>query len=66
MYNSACLIELRDGQKQVLKIVPSNSVRVLRYERNIMRAEVEVLRLVKTHTEMPVPAVLRHIPAADQ
>jgi len=58
MYNSAYLLELRDGQKKVLKIAPPDACRVLRYERNIMQAEVEVLRLVRAHTEMPVPGVL--------
>lgn len=58
MYNSAYLLELGDGQKQVLKIAPRDEVRVLRYEKNIMQTEVEVLRLVKARTGMPVPAVL--------
>lgn len=58
MYNSAYLLELGDGQKLVMKVAPSDSVCVLRYEQNIMTTEVEVLRLVRQHTEMPVPAVL--------
>jgi aminoglycoside phosphotransferase (APT) family kinase protein len=57
MYNAAYLVELSDGLKQVLKIAPRDEVRVLRYERNIMQTEVEVLRLVKARTEMPVPGV---------
>jgi aminoglycoside phosphotransferase (APT) family kinase protein len=57
MFNSAYLIEFGDGFKQVLKVAPRDEVRVLRYERNILRTEVEVLRLVKARTEMPVPSV---------
>jgi aminoglycoside phosphotransferase (APT) family kinase protein len=58
MYNSAYLLDLGEGQKLVMKVAPSDSVRVLRYEQNIMTTEVEVLRMVKQHTEMPVPDVL--------
>ena len=58
MYNSAYLLELGDGLKLVLKVAPPAAVRVLRYEQNIMQTEVEVLRLVSQHTEMPVPHVL--------
>lgn len=57
MFNSAFLIEFGDGLKQVLKVAPRDEVRVLRYERNIMHTEVEVLRLVKARTEIPVPSV---------
>jgi aminoglycoside phosphotransferase (APT) family kinase protein len=58
MYNSAYLLGVGDGQKMVIKIAPPDEVRVLRYEKHIMQTEVEVLRLVKQHTEMPVPNVL--------
>ena len=56
-YNSAYSIQLQDGLKCVLKVAPPRQVRVLRYECNIMRAEVETLRLVKSRTEIPVPDV---------
>jgi aminoglycoside phosphotransferase (APT) family kinase protein len=57
-YNAAYLIELTDGTKSVLKVAPPPALRVLRYEKDIMRVEVEVMRLVKTKTEIPVPLVL--------
>jgi aminoglycoside phosphotransferase (APT) family kinase protein len=60
MYNAVYLIELADGQKSVLKVAPSDHVKVLRYEKNIMRAEVDVLRLVRAQTEVPVPEVLAY------
>ncbi|MGC1374947.1 MAG: aminoglycoside phosphotransferase family protein [Anaerolineales bacterium] len=60
MYNAAYLIELVDGQKSVLKVAPPDHVKVLRYEKNIMRAEVDVLRLVRAQTEAPVPEVLAY------
>ncbi len=60
MYNAAYLIELTDGQKSVLKAAPPDHVRVLRYEKNIMRAEVDVLRLVRARTEIPAPEVLAY------
>jgi len=60
MYNAAYLIELADGQKSVLKVAPPKHVKVLRYEKDIMRAEVETLRLVRAQTEVPVPEVLAY------
>lgn len=60
MYNAAYLIELADGQKSVLKVAPPDHVRVLRYEKNIMQAEVNVLRLLGAQTNVPVPEVLAY------
>jgi aminoglycoside phosphotransferase (APT) family kinase protein len=59
-FNSAYLIRLEDGFQCVLKISPPPHVRVLRYERNIMRTEVETMQLVKARTEMPIPEILFH------
>ncbi len=61
-YNAAYLLELDDGLKYVLKIAPRASVPILRYEKDILRAEVEVMRLVKERTEIPLPAVLYYDP----
>jgi aminoglycoside phosphotransferase (APT) family kinase protein len=56
-FNAAALLELDDGMKCVLKAAPPDDVRVLRYERDIMRAEVEAMRLVREQTEVPVPEI---------
>src|SRR5512142_2061664 len=56
-FNAAALLELDDGLKCVLKAAPPEAVRVLRYERDIMRAEVESMRLVRTQTAVPVPEI---------
>lgn len=60
MYNAAYLIELSDDQKLVLKIAPADHIKVLRYEKEIMRAEVDVLRLIHAQTEVPVPEVFAY------
>jgi len=60
MYNAAYLIELASGLKTVLKVAPTDAVKVLRYEKGIMRAEVEVLRLLRARTEVPVPEVFAY------
>jgi aminoglycoside phosphotransferase (APT) family kinase protein len=60
MYNAAYRIELADGQKMVLKVAPPDAVKVLRYEKNIMRAEVDVLRRVRAETSVPVPEVFAY------
>ena len=59
-FNAAYRIELSDGLQCVLKVAPPPGVRILRYEQDILRAEVEVMRLVKARTEMPVPGILFH------
>ena len=57
MFNTAALLELEDGLKCVLKIAPPEGVRVLRYERDIMKAEVGAMRLVRAQTGVPTPKI---------
>jgi len=59
-YNSAYILQTSDLAKWVIKISPHPSVNVMRYEKDILRAEVEVLNLVKARTDLPVPATLIH------
>jgi len=60
LFNAAALLELSDGAKVVLKAAPPAEVRVLRYERDILRAEVEAMRRVRAETAVPVPEILVH------
>lgn len=60
MYNAAYQIKLDNGLHMVLKVAPADHVSVLRYEKNIMQAEVEVLRLLRAQTEVPVPEVFAY------
>jgi aminoglycoside phosphotransferase (APT) family kinase protein len=57
-FNAAYLLELRDGRRGVLKIAPPPDVPILRYERGIMRSEVETLRRVRSQTTVRAPEVL--------
>jgi aminoglycoside phosphotransferase (APT) family kinase protein len=57
-FNAAYALSLSDGRRVVLKVAPPPDVEVLTYERDILRAEVEALRLVRAHTSAPVPGVL--------
>jgi aminoglycoside phosphotransferase (APT) family kinase protein len=59
-FNAAYRLDLADGSIRVLKVAPLGQIRVLRYETNIMQAEVGALRLVCQQTEMPVPQVYLH------
>ncbi|MCK9862735.1 aminoglycoside phosphotransferase family protein [Paenibacillus sp. ATY16] len=55
--NMAYSIVLEDGRKTVLKIAPSADKLVMRYEKNMMRTEVEAMRLVADTPGLPVPRV---------
>jgi aminoglycoside phosphotransferase (APT) family kinase protein len=57
-FNAAYRIKLQNGDQFVLKVAPAPDMQVLRYEHDIMRAEVETMRLVKATTDMPIPEVL--------
>ncbi len=57
-FNTAACLELSDGRKMVLKAAPPDDVTVMRYEKNIMRAEVGSMRLVHQCTSVPAPEVL--------
>lgn len=57
-FNLAYLITFQDAFKTVLKIAPSPSIQLMRYEKDIMKAEVEVLNRIKAYTEVLVPKVL--------
>ncbi len=56
-FSTAYRVDLADGRTMVLKISPPSHVRVLRYERDIMAAEVATLRLLRECTSLPVPAI---------
>jgi aminoglycoside phosphotransferase (APT) family kinase protein len=56
-FNAAARLELKDGRKFVLKAAPPDEVRVMRYEKNLMKAEVEAMRLVGEQTRVPVPQI---------
>lgn len=58
LFNAAARLELDDGLHCVLKAAPLDGVMGLRYEKDIMRAEVESMRLVKARTGVPVPDIM--------
>ncbi len=59
-FNAAYRMQMADGLCCVLKVAPPDGLRVLRYERDILRAEVEALRLVQARTSLPAPDVLAY------
>ncbi len=56
-FNAAFLLTQPDGAEFVLKIAPSPAIPVLRYEKDIMAAEVEAMRLVAERTSLPIPRI---------
>lgn len=58
--NSAYDLLMNDGRTAILKAAPSKDITIMRYERKIMSAEVEVLKLVGQLGQVPVPQVHLH------
>ncbi|WNS45639.1 aminoglycoside phosphotransferase family protein [Paenibacillus sp. MMS20-IR301] len=56
-FNTAYDLELSDGRSVILKVAPALETEILSYEKDIMRAEVEALRLVRAAGGIPVPEV---------
>ncbi|MHA6532386.1 phosphotransferase family protein [Paenibacillus sp. BAC0078] len=56
-FNTAYDIEMNNGQHVILKVAPAAETETLSYEKNIMYAEVEALRMVQAAGTVPVPAV---------
>ena len=56
-FNTAILLTLPEAEF-VLKLAPSDDVSVLRYENNLMAAEVGATLKVKASTDLPVPEVV--------
>lgn len=56
-FNTSYWIILSDGREVILKISPPPDIKVLRYEKDVIRVEVDVLRLFKETGKFPVPAV---------
>ncbi|WP_127530497.1 phosphotransferase family protein [Paenibacillus kobensis] len=54
-FNTAYSIDLSDGRGTVLKVSPPEDVRTLRYERNLMEAEVQTMRLIAEAGGVPIP-----------
>lgn len=55
--NSAYSILMSDGTAAVLKVAPPHGTKMMRYERNMMKTEVDILRLLDKGRTVPVPKV---------
>lgn len=57
-FNTGYLVQTNEQIKYVLKIAPSPTVSVMRYEKEIMDMEVHVLKLIEGLGNVPAPKVL--------
>ncbi len=62
-FNTIHTVNLTDGRSAVLKVAPRPDVPVLRYEANLLAAEVAVLNLLANVPGVRVPKVLAYDPA---
>ena len=61
MFNAIYKISrVKEMDQSVLKVGAAPKTPLLTYEKDIMRTEVECYRLIKEHTNVPVPAVLAY------
>jgi aminoglycoside phosphotransferase (APT) family kinase protein len=56
-FNIAYRVDLEDGEALVLKVAPPADVPVLTYEHDLMRGEVEAMRLAAADARVPAPAM---------
>ncbi|MBI9051373.1 MAG: aminoglycoside phosphotransferase family protein [Anaerolineaceae bacterium] len=56
-FNAVYKIKLKNGRQVILKIAPPKDADVQRYEKNIMRTEVNCMCLVHEHPDIPVPEI---------
>lgn len=57
-FNVAYSVTLSNGQETILKIAPRPDSLLMTHEKNIMRSEVQSMRLVADKTQVPVAKVL--------
>lgn len=57
-FNVAYLVALPDGKEAILKIAPPKDSLIMTHEKNIMRSEVDCMRLVARETDVPVANIL--------
>lgn len=56
-FNTAYDLELNNGKSVILKVAPAEETQILSYEKDILRTEVEALRLIGAAGTVPVPEV---------
>jgi aminoglycoside phosphotransferase (APT) family kinase protein len=59
-FNTAFLIHMADESEYVLKIAPTDTATLLRYERQMMTSEVDSTRMLKRETGLPLPNIIAY------
>ena len=57
MFNAAYEVCLDNGSSVILKIAPPKEAEVLTYEKNIMYAEVQTMKMLSQQGSIPVPHI---------
>ncbi|MEE4193971.1 MAG: aminoglycoside phosphotransferase family protein [Anaerolineae bacterium] len=64
-FNAVYAVRLANGHEVILKIAPPKDAEVMLYEKNIMRTEVDSMRLVRANPKIPVPEIYFYDDAHD-
>lgn len=56
-FNAVYRVRLRSGRHTVLKIAPGPGVKVLSYERQLLRNEIAAMTVIEQQTELPVAGI---------
>lgn len=59
-FNAAFLIVMENEEEMILKIAPPADVEIMAYEKDIMQAEADAMKLVADKTAVPIPKVLSY------
>jgi len=58
--NSAYEVLMQDGKSYIVKVSPAQSTKLMRYEYEMMKTEVEVLNLLQQVNGIPIPKVIAY------
>jgi len=66
MFNSAFRVVMGGGEQLVVRVGPTPDAPLLRYERDLLSTEIDMMRLVRDNTSIPVPRIVHVSRSGDE